>query len=571
WDNEPHYFQLEGTRAQLEGTDMIIQAPTGCGKTAVAAGPHVWPSSKGKITIVISPLLALEEEMVHTFARDFKLSAIAVHNKNGGCSRATAQRLLSDDFQILLVSPEMIQSRTFINRVLRNPKFSRRVLSMVVDEAHCISHWGADFRKKYASLGVICTFLPRNTPVIAMTATLTARARRDIHTKLQFSKGHSRFINIGNDRPNVSIVVRSCEHSQKSYADLDFVIPSTVNTLTDIPKTWVYVDNIATGNEIIDHLEALLQTRINSAGPGDSYSDAIRPFNAVLSLSYRRAAMEAFREGKIQVMVCTDAAGMGCDIPDVEIVVQWMLPKTFSNWIQRAGRAARGRGREGLAVLLVPPAVYKKIIDTSMNVNSQGSGQGTGKGKGSKKEKERDITPEEYAILHGVNRGKRDKQDQKPAAKQPPFDEEAADEGLTVFVQSTRCRREVWAQAFDTQFNRSALTVPCCDICDPSLFNRMRPGNRPRASANAKGPKGRKRGQAVPEIEKRLREWRRMVYQRDHNFAVYEAKSLLSDDMVAVLASHGELELQTFARLLSGSWIWWERYGTKLQDFMKTL
>ncbi|KAI0354106.1 hypothetical protein OH77DRAFT_1383443, partial [Trametes cingulata] len=73
---------------------------------------------------------------------------------------------------IVLISPEMLQSPSFVNRVLRKPAFSRRVLSMVVDEAHCISHWGANFRKKYASLGIVRAFLPRNTPVIAVTATL---------------------------------------------------------------------------------------------------------------------------------------------------------------------------------------------------------------------------------------------------------------------------------------------------------------------------------------------------------------------------------------------------------------
>lgn len=66
WDAEPRFFQLEGVRAQIEGVDMIIQAPTGSGKTAVAAGPHVWPTSKGKVTIMVCPLLALEEEMVRT-------------------------------------------------------------------------------------------------------------------------------------------------------------------------------------------------------------------------------------------------------------------------------------------------------------------------------------------------------------------------------------------------------------------------------------------------------------------------------------------------------------------------
>lgn len=91
WESEPRPFQLAGVQAQLEGTDMIIQAPTGFGKTAIAAGPHLWPSSKGKITLVISPLLALEEEMVETFRTDFGLQAIAVNSNNGGCSWSMAK------------------------------------------------------------------------------------------------------------------------------------------------------------------------------------------------------------------------------------------------------------------------------------------------------------------------------------------------------------------------------------------------------------------------------------------------------------------------------------------------
>lgn len=181
---------------------------------------------------------------------------------------------------------------------------------MVVDEAHCISHWGADFRKKYGTLGTVRTFLPRGTPVIAMTATLTSRARRDIHGKLQFSKGLSRFLNVGNDRSNVSIIVRACEHPLNSYHDLDFVLPAIIQQGSDIKKTWIYVDNITVGTEIIDHLQEVLRERSPAVAESPASHNFFRPFNATMSAEYRKDAMAAFRNGHIRVMVCTDAAGM---------------------------------------------------------------------------------------------------------------------------------------------------------------------------------------------------------------------------------------------------------------------
>ena len=151
-----------------------------------------------------------------------------------------------------------------------------------------------------------------------MTATLTPKVRRDIHSQLHFSKGLSRFFNTGNDRPTVSIIVRACEYLQNSYWDLDFIIPSTVNTFHDVPKTYIYVDDIRIGGEIVDHLTSILHARnSNLATKG-----LIRPFNATLSHEYRDAAMQAFRDnqdstnsgGNIRILVCTDAAGMVCHL-----------------------------------------------------------------------------------------------------------------------------------------------------------------------------------------------------------------------------------------------------------------
>ena len=215
----------------------------------------------------------------------------------------------------------MLQSRVFTDRVLRNARFMHGIVSLFIDEAHCIAHWGADFRKKYGSLGKIRAFLPRGTPIVAVTATLTARVRRTIHRTLMFAQSvtQSRFINEGNDRPNVSLIVRACEHPLNSYLDLAFIIPPIVQHLQDIPKTYLYVDNIATGTDIIDFLGDRLEA---ATPPGfflstglTSLREVIRPFNAALSQEYRTEAMVRFRSGDIRVLVCTDAAGMVCDPP----------------------------------------------------------------------------------------------------------------------------------------------------------------------------------------------------------------------------------------------------------------
>lgn len=201
----------------------------------------------------------------------------------------------------MLISPEMLLSRRFIDSGLRNPDFAARVYSVIVDEAHCISHWGADFRKKYGQIGMVRVFLPRSTPFIAVSASLTRRVTRDIVEKLQLSRSGFLYKNMGNDQANVSLVVRAIQNTMSSYTDLDFIVPSRVATASEIPKTWIYADNINTGGEIIDHLRTLLPDHLHGV---------VRPYNAVHGHEYRTAAMKAFREGSVRILVCTDAAGM---------------------------------------------------------------------------------------------------------------------------------------------------------------------------------------------------------------------------------------------------------------------
>jgi superfamily II DNA helicase RecQ len=177
-----------------------------------------------------------------------------------------SQALKAGQCQILLISPELLLSKRFVDELLRDKAFIQLILAVVVDEAHVVSHWGAGFRKKYGELGMIRAFLRRDTPIVAMSATLSPRVQKDVLSKLEFSNNNYIFVNIGNDRPNVALVARAIEHAQETYIDLNFVIPENTAKAEDIPLTLIYADNIPKSTDVIDHLETLLPPNLCCCG-----------------------------------------------------------------------------------------------------------------------------------------------------------------------------------------------------------------------------------------------------------------------------------------------------------------
>ncbi|KAI0083397.1 P-loop containing nucleoside triphosphate hydrolase protein [Irpex rosettiformis] len=177
YKHDPYSFQLEAIQAQIEGKNVLVHAATGAGKTTITAGPHAWILDG--VTLIATPLIQLAEEMVNTFREEFGLAVISIHSKNGVLS--PAKDILDGKYKVILASPEMMQTRTFIDKLSRNQKFVHK------------------FRKKYMTLGNLRAFLPSSTSVIAVLATLTARVCRDIQSKLHFSKANSSFIDIGNN------------------------------------------------------------------------------------------------------------------------------------------------------------------------------------------------------------------------------------------------------------------------------------------------------------------------------------------------------------------------------------
>ncbi|KAJ7050633.1 P-loop containing nucleoside triphosphate hydrolase protein, partial [Mycena amicta] len=569
WDTRLKDGQIKAIQAQLLGKDVLVHAATGYGKTCIAAGPFAHPKSKGLVSMMVSPLIALQEEMVETFTNEFKLSAVAVNSSHGGCSNEhnppdhfvflnILQKIVSGAFQIILISPELLLSKVFIDKVLRNTTFTRKLLSVVVDEAHVVSHWGTDFRKLYGALGLVRAFLPRTASVVAMSATLSTRVRSDVLSKLQFGKNFVD-IDVGNDRPNVSLVVRSFQHPINTYRDLDFIIPSNTQRAEDIPLTWVYADSIAAGTEIADHLTALLPAELRKVG-------LIRPYNAAYSKEYRAEAMRLVREGKIRVLICTDAAGMGCNIPGIEVIVQWKLPSSLSAFLQRAGRAARQYGRQGLAVLIVERSAYEKDLWAK---DEEGETSKKPKKKGGKKKTPTNKTREqllEYAGMRGLSRGSTAKTDTCSTKEQPPVQRDAEDENLLVLVQTTVCRRRVVTEVYENK-NVVAPTGPCCDLCDPSLLDRTRPGTFQTARRRAGVSKG------IPSVfvQTRLNEWRTYIKKRDFPGALWSVEGLLQRETMELLSAVGPIrDRAQLDRTLAGQWKWTEKYGDELLAFLKS-
>ncbi|KAJ7171553.1 P-loop containing nucleoside triphosphate hydrolase protein, partial [Mycena crocata] len=259
------------------------------------------------------------------------------------------------------------------------------------------------------------------------------------------------------------------EHPANSLRDLDFVVPGDMTGPADIKLAFVYSNDIKDGGKIVDHLNGRVCPAYRDMG-------LIRPYNVGMSREYRAQVMAFFKAGVIRVLVCTDAAGMGCDIPNIEIVIQWKLPKNLSSWIQRAGRAARAAGTYGVAIMIVEKSSFEvnPLNTASLSSESQAAPaagrRGGGVGRGGAKQ------GKDYAASHGQQRGwhRGGASDVITPLQELDVPQDAPLEGIYALIQATTCRRVILARIFKNK--RPAVPKSrCCDICNPKLFHQARP------------------------------------------------------------------------------------------------
>ena len=309
-------MQEEIISAALEGKDVLAILPTGGGKSVCFQVPGIMADG---LTLVVTPLIALMKDQVQNLEKR-GVRALAVH---AGMSRHEVDLALNNaaygDYKFLYLSPERVGTRLFHSYLeVLNVSF------IVVDEAHCISQWGYDFRPDYLKIGDLRERI--DAPVIALTATATPTVADDIMDKLGFKE--KLLLKSGFERPNLSYIVRHVEDKNSQILNICRGVPGS---------GIVYARNRAKCEE----LAAMLKAEGISA----------QFYHAGLGPHARSERQEAWKEGRIQVMVCTNAFGMGIDKPDVRFVAHYDLPDSPEAYFQEAGRAGRD-GKRSYALLL---------------------------------------------------------------------------------------------------------------------------------------------------------------------------------------------------------------------------
>ena len=302
--------------ATLEGRDVLAILPTGGGKSICFQVPAMMTDG---LTLVVTPLVALMKDQVQNLT-DRGIRAMAIH---AGMNRSEVDLAFNNaaygDYKFLYLSPERLSTRLFQSYV---PVLG--ISRIVVDEAHCISQWGYDFRPDYLNIGQLRSSI--DAPIIALTATATPEVADDIMDKLRFKE--KLLIKSGFERPNLSYIVRKAEDKNGQLLNICKGVPGS---------GIVYCRNRIRCEEV--------SAMLSAEGVESSF------YHAGLGTQARAERQEAWKRGKIRVMVCTNAFGMGIDKADVRFVVHYDIPESPEAYFQEAGRAGRD-GKRSYAVLI---------------------------------------------------------------------------------------------------------------------------------------------------------------------------------------------------------------------------
>jgi ATP-dependent DNA helicase RecQ len=467
--------QEEAVRAALEGRDSLVVMPTGSGKSLCYQLPALM---RDDLTVVVSPLVALMQDQVDGLRARGAGDRVALVNaqQSGEDNRAAIQRAADGELRLLYVAPERFGAPGFLDRMA-----GVDVGLFVVDEAHCVSQWGHDFRPDYFRLEAVAKRLKARA-VMASTATATARVAADIARRLALRDPVK--VTTGFDRPNLTFTV-----ARPNGADKRAMLIDTLSRDDALPAI-VYAGTRAGCEELAEFIGAELGV-------------AAEPYHAGLDRDRRAAVQRRFLADETPVIVATNAFGMGVDKPNVRTVIHASTPPSLEAYYQEAGRAGRD-GLPGKAVLLAEPRdkalhvhfIRQEQLDDRLPRDVAGRLSWAADGNGVFNEDAMELARAAgcdgerlRSVLGHLTRAGVVEPSPAPSNRVAgrlvgQYDGAAAARCHTSMEEGIRVRwrqyREIWAYAEADSCRRTAIlrhfgdpSVPqvdnCCDVCAPTL------------------------------------------------------------------------------------------------------
>jgi len=319
----------------LAGADTLVVMPTGYGKSLIyQLAALLLPNT----TLVISPLISLMKDQVDSLSRN-KISASYINSSISSMEQANRLRNLSDGgYKIILVAPERLRNRAFNNALSKI-----QISLLVVDEAHCLSQWGHDFRPDYLQIAEF-SHQHKDPVILALTATATLRVQKEI-IRLLGRDGMSKVIT-GFNRPNLKFEVSYTPHFSDKLRFLSQFMKSVEGAGI------LYTGTRRDAEEVAEFITGALGL-------------PARYYHAGLELKARNCVQDLFMSGDLNLVAATNAFGMGIDRPDVRFVIHYAMPGSLEAYYQEAGRAGRD-GKPAQAILLYSPddtALQEFFID----------------------------------------------------------------------------------------------------------------------------------------------------------------------------------------------------------------